>query len=118
MPHDTSQLNLLLYDSFFSLSDSKFTQQELPACKPILTPKWVSFTVCCYASNFTCIFGKLAACVGKVLIEEALSFLQVILTFLVVGIAFVPIGITSLLASRDVCLVLGYNFVIIFSVSK
>jgi hypothetical protein len=22
---------------------SKFTQQELPACKPILTPKWVSF---------------------------------------------------------------------------
>jgi hypothetical protein len=26
-------------------TDSKFTQQELPACKPILTPKWVSLTV-------------------------------------------------------------------------
>ncbi|KAM5575635.1 hypothetical protein ABKV19_014542 [Rosa sericea] len=22
-------------------TDSRFTQQELPACKPILTPKWV-----------------------------------------------------------------------------
>jgi len=28
---------------FRFLSDSKFTQQELPACKPILTPRWVSF---------------------------------------------------------------------------
>lgn len=25
----------------FNSSDSRFTQQELPACKPILTPKWV-----------------------------------------------------------------------------
>ncbi|KAF8412661.1 hypothetical protein HHK36_000629 [Tetracentron sinense] len=25
----------------FCYSDSKFTQQELPACKPILTPQWV-----------------------------------------------------------------------------
>jgi len=25
----------------FLCTDSKFTQQELPACKPILTPKWV-----------------------------------------------------------------------------
>lgn len=24
------------------VSDSRFTQQELPACKPILTPQWVS----------------------------------------------------------------------------
>ena len=26
---------------FFFILDSKFTQQELPACKPILTPRWV-----------------------------------------------------------------------------
>ena len=25
-------------------ADSRFTQQELPACKPILTPGWVSFS--------------------------------------------------------------------------
>jgi hypothetical protein len=29
----------------FSCADSKFTQQELPACKPILTPKWVCLLV-------------------------------------------------------------------------
>lgn len=30
-----------------SPSDSRFTQQELPACKPILTPRWVSFLLFC-----------------------------------------------------------------------
>lgn len=29
----------------FLCTDSKFTQQELPACKPILTPKWVGLRV-------------------------------------------------------------------------
>jgi len=31
---------------FSCLSDSKFTQQELPACKPILTPQAVNMFVC------------------------------------------------------------------------
>lgn len=30
-------------DSILKFSDSRFTQQELPACKPILTPRWVIF---------------------------------------------------------------------------
>lgn len=30
------------FPAIFSSSDSRFTQQELPACKPILTPKWVT----------------------------------------------------------------------------
>nr|DAD44073.1 TPA_asm: hypothetical protein HUJ06_002303 [Nelumbo nucifera] len=31
---------MILYN-LTCISDSRFTQQELPACKPILTPKWV-----------------------------------------------------------------------------
>ena len=33
--------------NFFS-PDSRFTQQELPACKPILTPALVSLSICVY----------------------------------------------------------------------
>ncbi|KAI7727012.1 hypothetical protein M8C21_030488, partial [Ambrosia artemisiifolia] len=53
---------------------SRFTQQELPACKPILTPKWVG--------NFV--------------------FSNVISAFLLVTIVFIPIGLASFFASRDV----------------
>jgi len=38
-------LNGLKQIAFTKFSDSRFTQQELPACKPILTPRWVSFII-------------------------------------------------------------------------
>ena len=37
--------NWLKRIAFTNFSDSRFTQQELPACKPILTPRWVSFII-------------------------------------------------------------------------
>ncbi|KAG5015867.1 hypothetical protein JHK82_021547 [Glycine max] len=58
---------------------SKFTQQELPACKPILTPRAVTLP--------TTIF--VIRCI-------------VISAFLLVSIVFVPIGVASLIASRKV----------------
>ncbi|KAK6921342.1 CDC50/LEM3 family [Dillenia turbinata] len=54
---------------------SKFTQQELPACKPILTPGWVYFTLVEYL---------------------------VITAYVAVGIIFIPIGLASLFASEHV----------------
>lgn len=38
-------INGLKRIAFTIFSDSRFTQQELPACKPILTPRWVSFII-------------------------------------------------------------------------
>jgi hypothetical protein len=42
-------LNLLtrvLFENFHVFQTQKFTQQELPACKPILTPQAVNMFVC------------------------------------------------------------------------
>ncbi|KAK8608198.1 hypothetical protein V6N13_023628 [Hibiscus sabdariffa] len=50
-----------------------FTQQRLPACKPVLTPPWVSS-----------------------------SFLQVITIYLLIGFIFVPVGLVTLRASHSV----------------
>lgn len=39
---------IISFDAFvlvFVFPDSRFTQQELPACKPILTPGWVQSTI-------------------------------------------------------------------------
>ncbi|XP_041007743.1 ALA-interacting subunit 1-like isoform X1 [Juglans microcarpa x Juglans regia] len=58
---------------------SRFTQQELPACKPILTPGWVYHLEFYLHINF---------------------WFQVITTFIVVGIIFIPIGFASLFASE------------------
>ncbi|KAH9612062.1 hypothetical protein KSS87_011913, partial [Heliosperma pusillum] len=83
----------------FDVLDSRFTQQELPACKPILTPRWVwrmnsapSFLDCFY-------FTIQSPCIPT----STLSLLiQVISAFMVISVVFIPIGVASLFASRDV----------------
>uniref|UniRef100_M8CJT5 ALA-interacting subunit n=1 Tax=Aegilops tauschii TaxID=37682 RepID=M8CJT5_AEGTA len=66
--------------------DSKFTQQELPACKPLLTPEIVTIRIsdACLSSSFSC------------------CTTHVIAAFALIGALFVPIGLASLHASRQV----------------
>ena len=74
-----------------------FTQQKLPACKPVLTPAWVSSQ-----SNFT---SK-----SSIIYHSSLYLyfvvltipLQVITTFLFMGTIFIPVGLVTLRASRSV----------------
>lgn len=92
----------------FNSSDSRFTQQELPACKPILTPKWVrilqyfaKLPIYVYwiflCTNWYCFFFPFPSLLGA-------YFMQVISAFMLVTLIFVPIGVASLFASRGVSL--------------
>eukprot|EP01018_Ginkgo_biloba_P030317 Gb_23087 [translate_table: standard] len=65
----------------FVLPDSRFTQQELPACKPLLTPGW----------DETNILELVLVCIDEVMT-----------IFVLVGLIFIPIGVASLIASHKV----------------
>lgn len=92
--------------SIFPL-DSRFTQQELPACKPILTPRWVRIL-----SHFF-IHMLILQLFKRDLGPMNYPFhLQVISAFMLVSIVFIPIGLVSLFASRDVCLQLNEHLCI------
>ena len=87
----------------FPFSDSKFTQQELPACKPILTPKWVILYFK-YLQNLTCTLRfQIHEHLRNQIFDEIFVSLQVISAFMLVSIVFIPIGVASLFASREVC---------------
>ncbi|KAK7827700.1 putative ala-interacting subunit 2 [Quercus suber] len=111
-------------------SINKFTQQNLPACKPVLTPAWVILTFLLIGTIFIPIgLVSLHAsrsvveivdrydidCVPEQFKSNKLGYikdssypkncsrtLKVILTFLLIGTIFIPIGLVSLHASRSV----------------
>jgi hypothetical protein len=82
-------INTQLYTS--NILDSRFTQQELPACKPLLTPGIVclnsSITLLIHFQNF---------------VEFYECTLQVIGIFALIAVIFIPIGLASLSASESV----------------
>lgn len=87
-------------------SDSRFTQQELPACKPILTPKWVNIPGRLHVPLILSAFIEYIPNNAP----SFISLVQVIGTFLLVSVVFIPIGVVSLFASRDVC----FEFIVIY----
>lgn len=79
--------------AYFYLSDSRFTQQELPACKPILTPAW--------ASSLIDLISRVKT-ISYCLQDLLLIAFQVITAYMLVAVVFIPIGLASLSASESV----------------
>lgn len=71
----------------------QFKQQNLPACKPVLSPAWVS-------DSTSIILFPIYYLLCYLMI--VISFLQVITTFLLMGVIFIPIGLVTLRTSHGV----------------
>jgi hypothetical protein len=88
---------LTIIVSFVQCADSKFSQQELPACKPLLTPKLVTIPV----TNL--IFLQTYICsITRDLMRSLNVLTQVVAVFLIIAVLFIPIGLAALLASEKV----------------
>jgi hypothetical protein len=79
--------------SFVFRADSKFWQQELPASKPVLTPKIVTIPI-------TNLFD-LQICICCTTHADMWTS-QVVTVFLLIAFLFIPIGVVTLNASRQV----------------
>lgn len=96
-----------------------FTQQSLPACKPVLTPTWVSFWMLPDLTRKSFVIFHYASIIMD--LKCWLCLLQVITVFLLMGVLFIPVGLVVLHTSRSVSVlyrswILIFNFIINTSV--
>lgn len=82
----------------FNGSDSRFSQQELPACKPILSPGWVSIL---FSIRFG-LFRPQSLYSFVFFMLPSRFWFQVVSIFITIGIVFIPIGFAALFASERV----------------